>query len=189
MTKMTLKSLPNLWGALVLAAYFALGTPLPQRLKERIAQLAGPQGPARIFAALHMGLGLVMAVALLMPLLIAPDADYPLRSRYTTLFEALGRSRNAPVVQAMYQLVHAAGPAVGYAAIAGMILAAGVLLGWAGMAFGRLKDRMYHELGPVKYAIVIGLLLMMFGVLGKIMLRLLFGIKYLFSLPTFNFNI
>ena len=30
---------------------------------------------------------------------------------------------------------------------------------------------------------------MMLGVLGKIVLRLLFGIKYLISFPTFNFNI
>jgi hypothetical protein len=31
--------------------------------------------------------------------------------------------------------------------------------------------------------------MLMMGVLGKIMLRLLFGIKYLISLPMFNFNI
>jgi hypothetical protein len=30
---------------------------------------------------------------------------------------------------------------------------------------------------------------MMVGVLGKIVLRLAFGIKYLISLPAFNFNI
>ena len=44
-------------------------------------------------------------------------------------------------------------------------------------------------LGPVKYAIVMGLLLMMLGVLGKIALRLLFGVKYLISFPAFNLNI
>ena len=57
------------------------------------------------------------------------------------------------------------------------------------MRFAKFKDRMYEELGPIKYAIVMGLFLMMMGVLGKIVLRLLFGIKYLISLPAFNFNI
>ena len=57
------------------------------------------------------------------------------------------------------------------------------------MAFGKFKDTLYETLGPIKYAIVMGLLLMMVGVLGKILLRLLFGIKYLISLPAFNFNI
>ena len=57
------------------------------------------------------------------------------------------------------------------------------------MAFAKFKDRMYENLGIVKYTIVISLFLMMMGVLGKIILRLLFGVKYLISLPMFNFNI
>jgi len=129
-----------------------------------------------------------LAVAVFVPLLIAPDTDFPLRSRYHTLFEALGHARNAPVVAAMYQLVQRLG-AAGYALIAVFIGAAGLALGAAGIGFGRFKDRLYEALGPVKYAIVIGLLLMMMGVLGKIVLRLLFGIKYLISLPVFSFNI
>ena len=70
-----------------------------------------------------------------------------------------------------------------------MILAVGLCIGWIGIQFGKLKDRLYDELGPVKYAMVMGLLLLMMGVLAKIMLRLLFGIKYLLSYPTVNFNI
>jgi hypothetical protein len=70
-----------------------------------------------------------------------------------------------------------------------LIAGVGAALGWMGMGFARFKDRLYEELGPVKYAIVMGLLLMMMGVLGKIVLRLLFGIKYLISWPAFNFNI
>ena len=112
-----------------------------------------------------------------------------MRSRYHTLFEALGRSINAPVVSAMYRFVQRAGPLLGYAAIALVTGGAGLALGFAGMRFAKLKDRMYEELGPIKYAVVIGLFLMMFGVLGKIVLRLLFGVKYLIHLPQFNFNI
>jgi len=186
--KMTLKNIPNLWGVLVMGSYFLLGTPFPKPVKDALAAKGGPKAPTLASAALHMGLGLLMAVAIFVPLLTAPDADYPLRSRFTTLFEALGQSRNAPMVSMMYGLVHSWG-AAGYAAVAGIVLAAGAFLGLLGMAFGTLKDRMYEELGPIKYAIVIGLFLMMMGVLGKIVLRLLFGIKYLISIPTFNFNI
>ena len=73
--------------------------------------------------------------------------------------------------------------------IAGLIGLTGLGLGLLGIRFAAFKDRLYEALGPVKYAIVISLYLMMLGVLAKIVLRLLFGIKYLFSLPTFNFNI
>ncbi len=186
--KMTLKNIPNLWGALVLGSYFLLGTPFPKPVKDALAAKGGSIAPTLASAAFHMGLGLLMAAAVVVPLLTAPDADYPLRSRFTTLFDALGQSRNAPMVSLMYGLVHS-WPAAGYAAVAGIVLAAGACLGALGMAFGTLKDRLYEELGPIKYAIVIGLLLMMMGVLGKVMLRLLFGIKYLISIPTFNFNI
>jgi hypothetical protein len=85
--------------------------------------------------------------------------------------------------------VQRAGPVAGYALIAAIVGGVGWLLGWCGIKVAKAKDRMYEELGPVKYAIVTGLLLLMLGVLGKIVLRLLFGIKYLISWPSFNFNI
>ncbi len=188
LTKLTLKNLPNLWGGLVLVSYFLLGTPVPKQAKEFLASKAGSKAPALASAALHMGLGIVMAAALFIPLLISPDADYPLRSRYTTLFETLGRSTNSPVVSTMYRLVQQMG-ATGYALIAIGIGVVGLSLGRVGMAFGKFKETLYETLGPVKYAVVMGLLLMMGGVLGKIILRLLFGIKYLISFPAFNFNI
>ena len=186
--KETLKNIPNLWGALVMGSYFLLGTPFPKPAKDALAAKSGPKAPMLASAAFHMGLGLLMAAAIIVPVLTAPDADYPLRSRFTTLFDALGQSRNAPMVSMMYGFVHAWG-AAGYAVVAGIVLAAGALLGWLGMLLGKLKDRLYEALGPIKYAIVIGLFLMMLGVLGKIVLRLLFGIKYLISIPTFSFNI
>ncbi len=189
MTKLTLKNIPNLWGGLLLASYFLFGSPIPKKIKELIVSKAGPKSPGLVSAALHVGLGLVMAVALFIPILTAPDADYPMRSRYTTLFEALGRAINAPAVSAMYHLVQNAGPTVAYAVIGGVILLLGLLLGLAGVQFGKFKDRMFDDLGLVKYTIVISLFMMMMGVLGKIILRLLFGVKYLISLPTFNFNI
>ena len=189
LTKLTLKNIPNLWGGPLLLSYFLLGSPIPQKIKERLSSKAGPNAPTLASAALHVGLGLAMSVLLFVPLLIAPDADYPVRSRYTTLFEALGRSRNAPAVSWMYHLVQQLGPAAGYSAIAVIIGVVGIALGWIGMQFAKFKDRMYEELGPVKYAIVIGLFLMMMGVLAKIALRLLFGVKYLISWPAFNFNI
>jgi quinol-cytochrome oxidoreductase complex cytochrome b subunit len=189
LTKLTLKNIPNLWGAVLMGAYFLLGSPIPKAVKQKLSAMLGPKGPALASAALHLGLGMVMAAALFVPILIAPDADYPLRSRYTTLFEALGRSANAPVVSAMYGLVQQLGPSAGYGAIAGFIAAVAAALGWAGMQFGKFKDRLFEDLGPIKYSVVIGLYLMMMGVLAKIVLRLLFGIKYLFSLPMFNFNI
>jgi len=187
--KLTLKNLPNLWGGLLLVSYVLLGMPISRRLKARLSAGSGARAPALASAALHVGLGLVMAVALCVPLLLAPDADYPLRSRYPTLFESLGRSTNAPLVAGMYQLVQRLGPAAGGTLIAGLIGLVGLLLGWIGMRFSRFKDRCYENLGPIKYAIVMGLFLMMMGVLAKILLRLLFGIKYLISLPAFNFNI
>ena len=132
---------------------------------------------------------MVMSIALFVPLLTAADPGYPARSRFPTLFEALGRSINAPMMSWMYHLVQRSGPVAGYAIITVVIGAVGLALGGVGIIFGKLKDRMYEELGPIKYAIVIGLFLMMMGVLGKIVLRLLFGLKYLISLPDFNFNI
>ena len=188
-SKYTLKNIPNLWGMLLLGSYALLGSPIPQKIKDVLTGKAGPRAPGAVSAAFHIGLGLVIAGAVFIPLLIAPDPDYPIRSRYTTLFEALGRSRNAPVVQGMYAMVHTFGTTLGYSLIAGIIGATGLLLGWIGVAFGRLKDRMFAELGLIKYCIVMGLFLMMIGVLGKIALRLLFGIKYIISFPGVNFNI
>ncbi len=189
LTKMTLKNIPNLWGSVLLVSYFLMGSPFPKKIKELLSAKAGPKAPARVSALLHLGLGMVMSIALFVPLVMAPDADYPLRSRYTTIFEALGRSLNAPLMSWMYHLVQRAGPMVGYAVIASLVLTVGLLIGGLGIVFAKFKDRMYEELGPIKYAIVMGLLLMMIGVLGKIMLRLLFGVKYLIHLPTVNFNI
>jgi len=188
-TKMTLKNIPNLWGGLLLTSYFLLGSPIPQKVKAMLSAKAGPKAPALASAGLHMGLGLLMSVALFVPLVTAPDPGYPLRSRYTTLFEALGRSINAPVMSALFQWVQQVGPAAGAVLIALIAGVVGIGLGAVGMAFGKFKDRMYEQLGPIKYTIVIGLFLMMMGVLGKIVLRLLFGVKYLISIPTFNFNI
>ncbi|HEX9780728.1 MAG TPA: cytochrome b N-terminal domain-containing protein [bacterium] len=188
-SKMTLKNLPNLWGGLLIVAYFLLGSPAPQRIKAWLAARFGPRAPERASALLHLGLGMLLAVAVFVPLVMSGDPDYPARSDTPTLFEALGRSRNAPVVQGMYGLVQSAGPAAGYAGIALLVLSAGLALGWIGIRFGRLKDRLYEELGLLKYSIVIPLFLIMVGVLGKIVLRLLFGIKYLVSIPAFDFNI
>ncbi|MBI2495728.1 MAG: cytochrome b N-terminal domain-containing protein [Candidatus Omnitrophica bacterium] len=170
-TKLTLKNLPNLWGGLLLAGYFLLGSPIPQTIKTRISAKAGPKAPAVVSALLHLGLGILISVALFVPLLVAQDPDYPMRSLYPTLFEELGRSINAPVVSGMYHLVRHAGPAVGYALITAVIGLVGLAIGWIGMRFATFKDRV------------------MMGVLGKIVLRLLFGIKYLMSFPSFNFNI
>jgi hypothetical protein len=173
----------------MMGAFFALGSPFPQKVREQFTKRLGARGPQLVSAAFHMGLGMLLAIALFVPLIISPDTDYPLRSRYTTVFEALGRSTNAPVVQGMYALVQGAGWAVGGAIIALMIFGTGAALGWLGVLFGRFKDKMYDELGLIKYTIIMSLLMMMMGVMGKILLRLLFGVKYLFSLPSFNFNI
>jgi hypothetical protein len=183
------KSLPSLWGLLLLLSYFAQGTPFPKQLKERLAALGGPKAPALASAALHIGSGLLMAVALFTPLVLWPDPDYPLRSPYPTLFEALGHAGNAPVMMGLYQLVQQVGPTLGYSLIAALTLALGTGLGLAGLQAARFKDQMYDELGPIKYAIMMGLLLMMVGVLGKVALRLLFGLKYLISFPAVSFNI
>lgn len=189
MTKLTLKNIPNLWGLLLLASYFALGSPIPKRIKAWLAARGGAKAPAAASAALHTGLGLAIAGAVLIPLLISPDPAYPNGSRYPTLLEALGRSQNAPIVHGMFRVVQTLGPLMGYVVNAGLIVLAGLTLAWLGVQFGRFKDRRYEELGPIKYAIVMGLLLMMMGVLGKIGLRLLFGIKYILSFPGVNLNI
>ncbi|MBI4004017.1 MAG: cytochrome b N-terminal domain-containing protein [Candidatus Omnitrophica bacterium] len=188
-TKFTLKDIPNVWGGLLLMSYFLLGSPIPQKVKAVLAQRAGPKAPVLASAALHLGLGILMSVALFVPLLTAADPGYPDRSRYPTLFESLGHAVNAPVMMALFQFVERAGPAAGYSLIAAIIGVLGLALGGLGMIFAKLKDRMYDELGLIKYTIVMSLLLMMMGVLAKIVLRLLFGVKYLISIPTFSFNI
>ncbi len=187
-TKMTLKSLPNLWGSLLLLCYFAQGTPFPKAVRERLAQKFGPRAPSTISAIFHIGAGVLMAAAIFVPLVFWPDVEYPFRSRYTTLFEALGRAPNAPVMAALFHLVQTSG-AVGYAVIAALVAGVGLGLGYVLLRFGKFKDRMFDDLGLIKYSIVIGLLLIMTGVLGKIALRLLFGVKYLISLPAFSLNI
>ena len=187
--KMTLKNIPNFWGGLLLMSYFLLGSPIPQKVKARLAATAGPRAPAIASAALHLGLGMVMSLTLFLPLSGVLALLGPTWHDHAVLFEALGRSRNAPVVQEMYTLVHQLGPTLGYSLIAVLTGFVGVVLGGIGMVFARLKDRMYEELGPIKYAMVMGLFLMMMGVLAKIILRLLFGVKYLITLPAFNFNI
>ncbi|MBI4354177.1 MAG: hypothetical protein HY595_02960 [Candidatus Omnitrophica bacterium] len=149
-TKITLKNLPNLWGGLLLLGYVLQGLPFPQTVKVHLAARFGPAAPSRLSGVLHIGLGLVMSLAIFVPLM---------------------------------------GQTAGFGIMSLMIVAVGTVLGAIGVAFSKLKDRLYEELGPVKYAIVIGLLLLMTGVLGKIVLRLLFGIKYVLSFPAFNFNI
>lgn len=49
-----------------------------------------------------------------------------------------------------------------------------------------LKKDFYRRVGPVKYTVMTSLILMMFGVLGKIVLRLVFNIKYVVVTPWFN---
>lgn len=188
-SKLTLKNLPNLWGALLLVSYFLEGVPIPQAFKEKLAARGGPRAPTFVSGAAHLGLGLVMVASLMVPLMTAPDPNYPQLSRYPTLFEALGHAKNAPVVMALYNLIDRLGPGLKIPVLCGFIAVAGLLLGWLGVVFSRFKDRMYAELRPIKYAIVMGLTLSMMGVLAKIVLRLLFGIKYLISMPALNFNI
>ena len=189
LSKLTLKNLPNLWGGLLLAGDALQGVPMPKRAKDRIAGRLGPRAPEALSGALHIGSGLLMSAALFIPLLTAPDPDDPLRSHHATLFAALGRATNAPLVSACYRLVERVGPAMGFTLIGLLAATMGAMLGWLSARCAALKDRLYDDLGSVKYAIVIALLLMMLGVLGKIALRLLCGIKYVISLPAFNFNI
>ncbi len=187
--KLTLKNLPNLWGGLLMASYFLQGTPIPKKAKELLAAKAGPKAPAAASALCHLGLGFAMAAALFVPLMFAPDVDYPLRSQYPTLLEALGHAKNAPVMVLLSQLMDSLGRPAGLAVIAGLVGVTGLCLGWLGMQIASLKDRMFDEMGLIKYTIVMGLLLLMFGVLGKVILRLAFGIKYLIHFPAVSLNI
>lgn len=189
LTKLTLKNLPNLWGILLLGAYCLEGTPFPKLIKERLTANGGPKAPALASTAFHLGLGAIMAVSMFVPLIIAPDPDYPLRSRYTMIFDALGHAPNAPVMMWLYGVMERLGP-VGDAVVAiGVIGLVAAVLGGLGLAFARLKDTLYEHLGPIKYTIIMILFLMMVGVLGKVLLRLLFGIKYVISIPALSFNI
>jgi len=187
--KLTLKNLPNVWGGVLILAYFLQGTPFPAALKARLAARAGPHAPRRVSELFHFGLGMLMSVALFVPLVTAPDLDYPMRSRFLTLFDALGHAKNAPVMMMFYQLVERTGPLVGYGIIALLIGAIGILLGVLSLRLAPAKDKLFDELGPIKYSLIVALSLMMVGVLGKIMLRLLFGIKYLLSFPPVSLNI
>jgi quinol-cytochrome oxidoreductase complex cytochrome b subunit len=183
-TKLTVKNLPNLWGLALIGAYGMLAVPLPKLIKARLG--AAGDGLWKLF---HLGAGMAMSAAILLPLVFAADTEYPFRSKYPTLFESLGHAPNAPVMSSLYNLVQSAGPVVGYGAIAAVILVVGLIFGWIGMKLAPSKDALFENLGPIKYIIVATLLLAMFGVLGKVVLRLLFGIKYVFSLPAFSFNI
>ncbi len=49
-----------------------------------------------------------------------------------------------------------------------------------------LRRNWYRVMGPVRYLIVFTLTAMMFGVIGKIIVRLVFGVKYLITTPWFN---
>lgn len=189
LTKLTVKNIPNLWGMVLLASYFLMGSPIPQKIKEKMSAKSGAAAPALASTAFHLCLGMAISAALFIPLRFSPDRDFPMRSNYTTIFEALGRSINAPVVSMLYNINQNAGPAAGMAVFWGLVAVFGLFLGWIGTSFAKLKDQMFEELGLIKYSIVIALMLLMFGVLGKILLRLLFGIKYIISWPPFNFNI
>ncbi len=48
------------------------------------------------------------------------------------------------------------------------------------------KKDYFRRRGPARYLVETSLILMMFGVLGKIVLRLLFNIKYILVTPWFN---
>jgi hypothetical protein len=45
---------------------------------------------------------------------------------------------------------------------------------------------LYRALGPVRYIIACTFVLLMFGVIGKILLRLLFHVKYIITTPYFS---
>ena len=174
-TKLTLKNLPNLWGAVLMLSYFGEGLAVPSWAKERAARRVGPKTVPATQAAYHFGLGLVMAVSLCVPLV----GD-------RALFAALGTAKNAPVMVLLYQLAGGIGAP---ATMALVLLIFGSVLGWLSWFAMPSKDRLLDQLGPLKYAIVMGLLLLMFGVVGKIVLRLLFGIKYLIAFPGVSLNI
>ena len=172
-----MKNLPNLWGGVLLLAYFAQGLAVPSFAKERVAKIAGPRAVPLGQAAYHLMLGLLLSSSILVPLLWDPQ-----------LFNALGNAKNAPVMVLLHQLAGRLGPATPLA-MGAIVVLFGLLLGWLGVWSARFKDGLLDQLGPIKYAIVMGLLLMMFGVVGKVVLRLAFGIKYLISFPAFNLNI
>ncbi len=173
--KLTLQNLPNVWGALLMLAYFGEGFAVPSWAKEKAARRVGPKAVPIAQTAYHVGLGLVMAASICVPLI--GDA---------TLLATLGHAKNAPMMALLYQLAAGIGP---QATMALVTCIAGAALGWLSWLAMPHKDRLLDQLGPLKYAIVMGLLLMMFGVVGKIVLRLAFGIKYLIAFPAVSLNI
>ncbi len=189
MTKLIVKNIPNQYGFVLMGAYFLQGLPFPKPAREQMAKRLGPGADQKIWGLVQFGLGMLMASALLVPLVTSPDAEFPFRSRYPTLFESLGHAPNAPVISALYGLVQTRGAAIGYGVIAALVLVIGGFLGFVNVRLAPEKDKLYETLGPIKYAIVVGLLLCMLGVLGKVTLRLLFGIKYIINMPSFSFNI
>ena len=77
--------------------------------------------------------------------------------------------------------------------LAGSIIGGAVTLGYFGVGtilpyiyLKRRSSKVLEDLGPVRYLIVAGLLLMMIGLPIKIFLRLLFQIKYIWVTPWFN---
>jgi hypothetical protein len=70
-------------------------------------------------------------------------------------------------------------------------LFAGLLFLWSYFAGGTLLLRRWatelrRSLGPLRFAITATLLLLMLGVIGKMLLRLLFGVKYVLVTPWFH---
>ena len=58
-----------------------------------------------------------------------------------------------------------------------------------GLVLPRMIFKKFRNVDIIRYTIMMAMLLMMIGVLGKIALRLGFDAKYILSLPQFNFNI
>ena len=177
-TKLTLKNLPNLWGALLLLSYFGQGFAVPKWAKEQAATKVGPKAVPMALAGYHLLLGLLMSASILAPLIWEPS-----------LFTTLGQAKNAPVMLLLYRLAQTLGPHLAPVVMGAIVAVFGLVLGGLGCWSAKPKDGLLDQLGPLKYAIVMGLLLMMFGVVGKIVLRLAFGVKYLITVPAVSFNI
>ncbi|MBI4355871.1 MAG: cytochrome bc complex cytochrome b subunit [Candidatus Omnitrophica bacterium] len=176
-SKLTLMNIPNFWGLILLGAYFLQGMVISPQWKQRCAVRLG-EGPTRLACqGLDFGLGALMGAALMIPLIWTPE-----------FFRTLGQSRNAPLMQSLFALRSHLG-AAGELAMVGIVTVTALCFGLGAVGFGRFKDRLWGRLGLVKYAVVIGLLLLMASVPAKILLRLLFGVKYIVSFPTVSFNI
>jgi hypothetical protein len=180
----TLLNLPNYCGVLLLGAYFAEGLPISHKFGEQVKQQWGDKVPpwkvlnnfAPISDGFHVCMGLVMSAAVMVPLVMIP-----------ALYQGLGTSQNAPIQQAIYGQAGMGPMRIVWMSV--LVLIGAALFTWTGRKFAHLKGDLWKQLGAMKYMIVMSLLLMMFGVMGKIALRLLFGVKYVLSFPVYNFNI